>query len=447
VRPDEEQKTPPPVAGREPLPQQGGEIRARWAWVEANVWTKRMLRALETGSEGDKWFRLIDKVWSQGNLQRALARVIENGGSAGIDGRSVKRVEQEAGEEMSVLERQLREDRYRPEPVKRVWIEKLGSAEKRPLGIPTVRDRVVQTALRHVIEPIFERDFAPQSYGFRPGRGCKDALRRVDQLLREGRVWVVDADLKSYFDTIPHGALMKRVSEKIADGRVLKLIESYLKAGVMEIGQKWQPTEGGTPQGAVISPLLANIYLDPLDWEMAGRGAEMVRYADDFVVLCHSEEEARRALEQIQAFAHAQGLTLHPEKTRIVDASQKGGFDFLGYHFERGMKWPRKKSLGKLKERLWEKTRRTEGRQLSAICADLNRTLRGWYEYFKHSKANVFGPLDGYVRGRLRGILRKREGGQGLGKGRDHQRWPNAYFHAQGLFSLRTAHGAAWQSP
>jgi RNA-directed DNA polymerase len=183
------------------------------------------------------------------------------------------------------------------------------------LGVPTVRDRIVQSALRHVIEPIFEREFAPQSYGFRPGRGCKDALRRVQQLLEEGRVWVVDADLKSYFDTIPHGPLLARVREKIADGRVIELIEGYLKAGVMESVKGWQPSEGGTPQGAVISPLLANIYLNPLDWEMVQAGVEMVRYADDFVVLCHREEEAHRALEKIQRFVQAQGLTLHPQKT------------------------------------------------------------------------------------------------------------------------------------
>ena len=177
--------------------------------------------------------------------------------------------------------RQLRAENYRPTPVKRVWIPKQGSPEKRPLGVPSVRDRIVQTALRNVIEPIFERDFAPQSYGFRPKRGCKEALRRVEQLLKEEKVWVVDADIKGYFDTIPHGPLMKRIGGKIADGRVLRLIEAYLKAGVMESVKSWRPSERGTPQGAVISPLLANIYLDPLDWEMARAGIEMVRYADD----------------------------------------------------------------------------------------------------------------------------------------------------------------------
>ena len=305
----------------------------------------------------------------------------------------------------------------------------------------------MQTALRNVIEPIFERDFAPQSYGFRPGRGCKDALRRVDQLLKEGRVWVVDADIKGYFDTIPHGPLMERVGRKIADGRVLRLIEGYLKAGVMESVKGWQPTEEGTPQGAVISPLLANIYLDPLDWEMAQGSQEMVRYADDFVALCHSEEEAQQALSRIQDFAKANGLRLHPEKTRIVDAREPGGFDFLGYHFERGMKWPRKKSMAKLKEALRAKTRRTSGQSMTAICQELNGLLKGWFEYFKHSKSHVFATIDSYTRGRLRSILRKRRGGKGRGRGSDHQRWSNDFFHAHGLFSLMASYRAILQSP
>jgi RNA-directed DNA polymerase len=359
----------------------------------------------------------------------------------------VAAIKGQSEEEIAILGRQLRAESYEPKAVKRVWITKEGRVEKRPLGVPTVRDRIVQTALRHVIEPIFERDFAPQSYGFRPGRGCKDALRRVDQLLKEGGVWVVDADIKGYFDAIPHGPLMERVRRKIADGRVLGLIEGYLKAGVMESVKGWQPSEEGTPQGAVISPLLANIYLDPLDWEMAAAGLEMVRYADDFVVLCRSAQQARQALDKIQEFAKANGLTLHPEKTRIVNAREPGGFDFLGYHFERGRKWPRKKSLDKLKEVLRAKTRRTEGRHLKAICEDLHGVLRGWFEYFKHSKSHVFATLDAYTRGRLRSILRKRGRGQGRGRGRDHQRWSNAFFHAQGLFSLRASYRAILQSP
>ena len=441
------QEIPSPLAGREPEPPQGGEIRARWAWVEASVWTPRMLKALETGlGEGRKWFRLIDKVWSEKNLQSALKQVLRHGGSAGVDGRSVAAVARQSAEEIAILHRQLRAESYKPKTVKRVWIPKQGSTEKRPLGVPTVGDRIVQTALRNVIEPIFERDFAPESYGFRPGRGCKAALRRVDQLLKEGGVWVVDADLKGYFDTIPHGSLLERVGQKIADGRVLRLIEGYLKAGVMESVKGWQSSEQGTPQGAVISPLLANIYLDPLDWEMAAADFDMVRYADDFVVLCRSEEQARQALEKIGDFAKAHGLTLHPEKTRIVDWRQAGGFDFLGYHFERGMKWPRKRSLSKLKETIRAKTRRNEGCSLTTICEDLNGVLQGWFEYFKHSKSNVFERVDGYTRARLRSILRKRRGGKGRGRGCDHHRWTNAFFHAHGLLSLVASYRAALRS-
>lgn len=344
------------------------------------------------------------------------------------------------------LERELREQSYRPLALNRVWIEKPGSKEKRPLGIPAVRDRVVQGALRHVIEPIFERDFAPHSYGFRPGRGCKEALRRVDELLKSGHHWVLDADLKSYFDTIPHDRLLKLIGKKIADGRVLELVDAFLKAGVMESASDWQPTNKGTPQGAVVSPLFSNIYLDPLDWLMAASGFEMVRFADDFVILCRSQEEAQRALEKIQGWVTESALTLHPEKTRIVDARERGGFDFLGYHFERGRKWPRKKSMERLKDTIRAKTRRNNGQSLKSICTHLNSTLRGWFEYFKHSNLLTFEAVDGYTRGRLRSILRRRVGKTGFGRGRDHQRWPNAYFTAMGLFSLKEAQGAACRS-
>lgn len=437
------QQTPPELAAK---PQEGGEIRSRWEWVEATVWTERMLTALETGVEGGKWFRLIDKVWAEKNLGGALEKVVEKGGSAGIDRQSVGEMQRHREKEIGDLQRELREQKYRPRAVKRVWIEKLGSKEKRPLGVPAVRDRVMQGALRHVIEPIFERNFAPQSYGFRPGRGSKGALRRVEELLKSGHGWVVDADLKSYFDTIPQDRLMERVGRKIADGRVLRLIETMLKSGVMDSLKGWQPTESGTPQGAVISPLLSNIYLDPLDWLMAGEGYEMVRYADDFIILCQSETQAQVALEKVREWVSREGLTLHPEKTRIVEASQPGGFDFLGYHFERGMKWPRQKSMDRLKDTIREKTRRNQGRSLPRICQDLNRTLRGWFEYFKHSKATVFERVDGYIRGRLRSILRRRAHRKGRGIGRDHQRWPNAHFTAMGLFSLKQAHQAACQS-
>jgi len=304
---------------------------------------------------------------------------------------------------------------------------------------------VVQAALLAVLEPIFERDFAEQSYGFRPNRGCKDALRRVDKLLQEGYTRVVDADLKSYFDTIPHERLMERVREKVSDGRVLELLEAYLTQGVMDGMKHWTPEEG-TPQGAVISPLLSNIYLDPLDHEMAREGIEMVRYADDFVILSRSRVEAEEALERVRQRTAQAGLTLHPEKTRIVDAAERGGFDFLGYHFERGMKWPREKSLKKLKDTIRAKTKRTNGNSLRVIISNVNRTLIGWLEYFKHSHKTTYPRLDAWIRMRLRSILRKRARKHGRGRGRDHQRWTNSFFAEQGLFSLVTAHVQAHQS-
>ncbi|WP_269434389.1 reverse transcriptase domain-containing protein [Vineibacter terrae] len=310
--------------------------------------------------------------------------------------------------------------------------------------MPTVRDRVVQTALRMVVEPIFEAGFAAQSYGFRPGRGCKDALRRVDGLLRAGYEHVVDVDLKSYFDTIPHDRLMALVGQKVSDGRILELVGQFLRQGILDGLAAWTP-EGGTPQGAVISPLLSNIYLDPLDQLMAASGYEMVRYADDFVVLCRSEAEAAQALAMIGQWTAAAGLVLHPLKTRTVKARQQS-FEFLGYRFEGGRRWPRAKSLTKFKDTVRAKTRRNSGHSLEAIIADLNPALRGWFNYFQHSYRTTFPSLDGWIHTRLRSVRRKRRKGKGIARGADHQRWPNAFFAKHGLFSLRAAHALTCQS-
>jgi len=425
--------------------KQAGEIRDRWSWVEPCVWTDRMLTTLEAGVKGGKWYSLIDKVYAPANLYAAFAKVKANKGAAGVDHQTVETFERDLERNVERLHEGLREGTYEPQAIRRVWIPKPGGSEKRPLGVPTVRDRVVQGSVRQVIEPIFERDFAEHSYGFRPGRGCKDALRRVDHLLKAGYTYVMDADLKGYFDSIPHDLLLTRVKEKIADGRVLGLIEEFLTQGVMESMRRWTP-ERGTPQGAVLSPLLANLYLNPLDHRMQEQGIEMVRYADDFVILCRTEAEARHALAIVEEWTKANGLTLHPEKTHIVDTTQRGGFDFLGYHFERGYRWPREKSLNKFKDAIRGKTRRTNGHSLEAIILDVNRTLKGWYAYFKHSHKTTFRPLDSWVRMRLRSILRKRSKRQGRGRGWDHIRWPNAYFAKQGLFSLSAASAAARQS-
>jgi RNA-directed DNA polymerase len=419
--------------------KQAEETQGRWPWVERSVWNERMLQTLEKGVQGGKWYSLIDKVWKRDNLGAAWAKTAANGGGAGVDGQSIKQFTAQLGRELDQLQREMKAGSYQPRPVKRCWIPKPGSAEKRPLGIPAVRDRIVQGAIRNVIEPIFEGVFAEHSYGFRPGRGCKDALRRVDHLLAAGKTWVVDVDFKSYFDTIPHEQLLERVGELISDGKLLELLEKYLKAGVLDGLKGWEPTEQGTPQGAVISPALSNLYLNPLDHLMAAEGCEMTRYADDFVVQCRSEAEAKRALEVIGQWAQENGLIVHPTKTRIVDASQKGGFDFLGYHFERGLKWPRQKSMDKIKETIRNKTRRTVGQSLEEVIADLNPSMRGWFEYFKHSQANVLVDLDKWTRMRLRSILRKREGKRGRGRGSDHHKWPNAFFDQHGLFSLAKA--------
>jgi len=418
--------------------KQAGETRDRWSWVEPSVWTERMRTALDNGVKGGKWFSLVDKVYQRKNLEAAFKKVKRRRGAAGVDHQTVPLFERQLESNLDFIATRLKEGTYRPQALRRVWIEKPGIKDRRPLGIPTVQDRVVQTALLHVLQPIFERAFASQSYGFRPGRGCKDALRRVDALLKLGQTWVVDADIKSYFDSIPHAALMGRVEEKIADGRVMELVRQYLKQGILEGMREWEPDEG-TPQGAVISPLLANIYLDPLDHLMANAGYEMVRYADDFVVLCRSEEEARAALKRIQGWMQQAGLSLHPEKTRIVDATRPGGFDFLGYHFARGHHRPRKKSLKKLKDSLRQKTKRNNGHSLARIIQGVNQSVIGWFAYFKHSTKSTFPPIDQWLRMRLRSILRKRRGRRGRGRGADHQRWPIAFFTAHGLFSLSAA--------
>ncbi|MFM9024698.1 MAG: group II intron reverse transcriptase/maturase [Planctomycetaceae bacterium] len=404
-----------------------------------------MLTALEEGVEGEKWFRLFDKVFSERNLLASFQKVARKKGAAGVDHVTTQDFERRLPGAIQELSAMLKEGTYVPQAIRRVHIPKPGTNETRPLGIPTVRDRVVQAAVVNVIEPIFERDFAEHSYGFRPGRGCKDALRRVDSLLAQGYVHVVDADLKGYFDSIPHDRLMNRLEEKIADGPTLRLIDGFLKADILDDAARWTP-EAGAPQGAVLSPLLSNVYLDPLDQLMVEQGIEMVRYADDFVILCKTAEDAARALGIVRQWVADNGLTLHPTKTRIVDA-RTDRFDFLGYTFSGQKHWPRQKSLKNLRDAIRARTRRTTGDSLQCVVASVNPVLRSWFAYFQHSTyRNVFTDVDGYVRRRLRSILRKRSKRNGMGRGLDHQRWPNRYFAEHGLFSLTAAHAAVVQS-
>lgn len=397
-----------------------------------------MLTALDQGVRGGRWHALIDKVYAQINLFTAIRKVVENQGAPGVDHVTVEQFDSRNREELARLHAQLKDDTYRPQAVRRKWIDKPGSREKRPLGIPTVRDRVVQTALRNVIEPIFDVTFSEHSYGFRPGRGCHHALEHVERLLNAGAVYVVDADLKSYFDTINHQKLLERIREKVSDGRILKLIEMFLQQGILDGLETWTP-EQGSPQGAVISPLLANIYLNPLDHLLAGAGYQMVRYADDFVILCGTREDAERALETVRQWVEENDLTLHPAKTRIVDARTEP-FDFLGYRFKGAVRLPRPKSSDKLKDTIRAKTKRTNGHGLPFIIKQVNQTLDGWFIYFRHCNQAVFQDLDHWVRGRLRSILRKRSGRRGRGRGKDHQRWKNNFFEKQRLSNLKAAH-------
>lgn len=403
-----------------------------------------MLTALDQGVRGGRWYTLMDKVAALPTLRAAFTRVKANRGAAGVDHVTVAMFDRRREAHLTALSSALQTGTYRPQSIRRHWIPKPGTRERRPLGIPTVRDRVVQTAVRLVLEPIFEAGFAEHSYGFRPRRGAKDALRRVATLLRAGYVHVVDADFQTYFDSIPHAPLRARVQSKVSDGRLLALLDAFLQQPVFEALTQWTPGTG-TPQGAVISPLLANLYLDPLDHAVAAAGYEMVRYADDFVVLCRTAEDAAAALAMIRGWTEAAGLRLHPQKTRLVDLQQLDGFDFLGYHFTRDRRWPRTKSLMKLKDAVRQKTRRSHGHSLAVIIDDVNRTLRGWFGYFQHSQRS-FVPLDAWIRMRLRSILRLRAGRQGRGRGSDHARWTNAFFTAHGLFSLAHAHAAVRQS-
>jgi RNA-directed DNA polymerase len=322
-----------------------------------------------------------------------------------------------------------------------------GAGKLRPLGIPAVKDRIVQTAIKLVIEPIFEREFLEMSYGFRPQLGCKDALREVERWLKEGYTFVVDADITSYFDTIDWGRLIERISERISDGRMLELIEAFLHQDIIKGMERWTPS-GGTPQGAVISPLLANIYLHPLDCSIKQKGYRMVRYADDFVVLCQTAQQAQAALEEVRSWVEQNGLSLSADKTHVGDCRQQGqGFEFLGYRFEAGRRWVRRKSLKALRERIRIKTKRTRGDSLATIVAELNPMLRGWFNYFKHAHPMTFSGADGFTRRRLRAILRKQEKRPGLGKGLDdHKRWPKVFFADMGLFTMTEAHALASRS-
>lgn len=418
-------------------------------WVNRVVWTNRMMGTLRHGGpRGGRWFSLNDKVSRSETLYAAFDRVAANDGKPGVDHVSVDAFRGRLDTEIARLSSDMKDGSYRPQPVRRVYVPKPGKTEKRPLGIPTVRDRVVQTALKFALEPIFENAFHDCSYGFRPGRTAHDALSLAERGVLGDRPVVVDADIQSFFDSISHERLLEKVREKVTDRKVLDWLKQFLNAGVLEGNALFEP-EDGTPQGGPLSPLLANIYLNDLDHEMARFGHRMVRYADDFVLLCKTLEEAETALARVRDWMARSGLTLHPEKTRIADMSRYGStFEFLGFRFKRHLnkkgedkllRLVRDKSLVKIRHAVRKETPRLCGRSLEEIIKRLNKRLKGWSAYFRSAIMNEHKKLDGWIRRRLRSILcvRKKRVRHGLGLA--NIIWPDAHFEERGLFSLTEA--------
>jgi len=356
-----------------------------------------------------KHHSLIDKVYKRLNLCIAFEKVRANKGAGGIDKVSLEEFERNIDLNLEEIHRLLYEDRYQPQPVKRVYIPK-PNGDKRPLGIPTIRDRVVQQALVNRIGKIFEAKFMNCSFGFRPNRSALGAIQKVEEYFKEGYQWVVEVDIKSFFDTVRHEKLIDLVAEEIADGRVLRLIRSFLKSGVMdEMEIKYQTT--GTPQGGVISPLLANIYLHPYDEKMTAEGYKVVRYADDVIILCRKKQEAERALERTKQILQTElGLALSVEKTRIVHKSQP--FEFLGYLFGRGYsdyKVPRKRAIDNFRDKVRRITRRQQPKSLEQVISELNPVIRGWRNYFCHGDCKrIFWDLDCWIGDRLKAFRVKR---------------------------------------
>ena len=354
-----------------------------------------------------KYHSLIDKVWNWRNLNDAWRKVKQNRGAGGIDEVSIEEFEWNLEQNLNEIQRLLKQDRYVPKPVKRVYIPK-PDGRQRPLSIPTIRDRVVQQALKNVIEPIFETEFSDSSFGYRPGKNAKQAIERIEEVRDEGHEWVVDADIKAFFDTVNHEKLIDEVAERISDGRVLRLIRSFLEADIMEQGQGLARNVIGTPQGGVISPLLANICLHYFDERMAELGYEVVRYADDFIVLCGSEEEARGALSQVKRVLRELELTLHSEKTRLKNIRE--GVDFLGFTVYIGHKVPRKEAVRKYKDAVRRVTRRNLPINLEMVIQRLNPIVIGWGNYYRiASVKSLYKSLDGWTRMRLRAFKEKKK--------------------------------------
>jgi group II intron reverse transcriptase/maturase len=363
--------------------------------------------------QAQKAHSLIGQVYDPRNLARAWERVKKNKGAGGVDGVTVTRFEENREQYLGVLHQKLKDGSYQPRPVRRVEIDKPGSMAKRALGIPTVMDRVCQQAVVQVLEPIFEPTFRDESFGFRPGRSTHMAMRRIWRQLKAGNTWVVDADIADFFGTLSHSTLVDLVAQRVADGKVLRLLRQFLEAGVLRDGQV-EPTLTGVPQGGVASPLLSNVYLHVFDQKMAEAGFALTRFADDWVISCTSRREAERALASARTVLEGElGLRVHPDKTRIVHVAQ--GFEFLGYKIKQGKgrlqyrqggpdlyAYPRDRTIERFKQRVRHITTRRNPKKLDGLLDELNPVIRGWGNYFRRAHVRrLFHRLDGWILRRI----------------------------------------------